>query len=129
MTSFKPSPCSRLVDQKKASLLIILMIFLYRYLNGLGPMQIGGIQDMPLKYPPSNAIVYKFFDGCIREVKENLEMYDMAYPLKNVNAPAGCKVMADCPKCLNGGYCVPGFARSVCSCPSGYVGDDCSGSM
>jgi hypothetical protein len=101
---------------------------LLRFLNGLGPVQIGGIQNMPLEYPPSKYIVYKYFDGCIRKVMENLEMYDLSYPIKVVNAPRGCTVMAPCPSCLNGGYCIPGFARSVCSCPAGYVGDDCSGS-
>ena len=89
-------------------------------------MQIGGIENMPLDYPPSDFIVSKYFKGCIRKVTENLEMYDLAYPLKVVNASAGCTIMASCPTCLNGGYCYPGFARSVCTCPAGFVGDDCS---
>lgn len=91
-------------------------------------MQIGGIENMPLDYPTSKYIEYRHFHGCIRKITENLEMYDLAYPLKVVNAPAGCTIMATCPTCLNGGYCFPGFARSVCSCPAGFVGDDCSGS-
>lgn len=91
-------------------------------------MQIGGIEGMPLQYPHSNYTVYKYFHGCIRKITENLEMYDLSYPLKVVNAPAGCTLMASCIKCKNNGYCVPGAGRSTCACPPGYVGDDCSGS-
>ena len=107
------------------------MFFSLRFLNGLGPVQIGGIQNMPLEYPTSEYIVYKYFDGCIRKITENLEMYDLAYPLKVVNAPRGCTMgrsttMAPCPTCFNGGHCVPGVSHSVCTCLSGYAGDDCS---
>ena len=102
------------------------MSFSSRFLNGLGPMQIGGVENMPLDYPASNFIVYQHFHGCIRNIKENLEMYDLAHPLKVVNAPTGCVVMSHCPTCLNGGYCSPSFAGSVCVCPVSFTGDDCS---
>ncbi|XP_028409982.1 protocadherin-like protein isoform X2 [Dendronephthya gigantea] len=117
----------RIVELRKHCELITRTKQNYQFLNGLGPMQIGGVESMPLDYPSSKFIEYKYFDGCIRKIKENLEMYDLSYPLKVVNAPAGCTIMAECPTCLNGGYCYPGFARSVCSCPAGYIGDDCSG--
>ena len=83
---------------------------------------------MPLEYPSSEYVQYTHFRGCIRKIYDNLEMYDLGYPLKVVDAPVGCTVMAPCPSCLNGGYCHPGFARSVCACKMGFTGDDCSGS-
>ena len=94
----------------------------------MSPVQVGGIENMPLEYPSSKYVVYKHFEGCIRNIKENLEIYDLANPLKVVNAPTGCTDMAPCPKCLNGGYCSPGFSRSICTCPAGFVGEDCSDS-
>ena len=118
----------------KAKLLFVtrvLTCFLcrrFRYLNGLGPIQVGGIENMPLEYPSSEYVLYKSFRGCIRKIRENLEMYDLGYPLKVVNAPVGCTLMAKCPSCKNGGYCYPGFSRSICTCPMGFIGDDCSGS-
>ena len=104
-----------------------LLIETSRYLNGLDPIQVGGIENMPLDYPTSEYIEYTYFTGCIRKVTENLEMYDLGYPVKVVDSPMGCTIMAECPDCKNGGYCTPGFSRSVCTCTMGYVGDDCSG--
>ena len=94
----------------------------------MSPVQVGGIENMPLEYPSSKYVVYKHFEGCIRNIKENLEIYDLATPLKVVNAPTGCTDMAPCPKCSNGGYCSPGFPRSICTCSAGFVGEDCSDS-
>ena len=82
---------------------------------------------MPLEYPSNEFIEYTYFRGCVRKLTENLQMYDFNYPVKVVRAPIGCTIMAPCPDCKNGGYCSPGFARSVCTCTMGYVGDDCTG--
>ena len=45
---------------------------------------------MPLEYPSSEYVQYTHFRGCIRKIYDNLEMYDLGYPLKVVDAPVGC---------------------------------------
>ena len=101
------------------------MLLIFRYLNGFGPLQIGGTEN-ELKYP---SIPYQKFEGCIRNIKDNGKMYDLANPLKIVNAPVGCQLANKCPDCNGKGYCEPLWNRpSICVCNLGYSGTYCNAS-
>ncbi|KAJ7384989.1 beta-catenin binding [Desmophyllum pertusum] len=93
------------------------------YLNGFGPLQIGGVETK-LDNPKIN---YGGFIGCIRRVTDDIKMYDLENPLKEVNTKLGCKLDNNaCPDCNGHGYCEPLWYKSICVCDLGYTGVDCS---
>lgn len=97
----------------------------YRYLNGFGPLQIGGVENAL-----ENAkINYAGFKGCIRNIKDNDLMYDLLNPLKERNTELGCKLENNlCPDCNDHGYCEPLWTNSICVCDLGYSGPNCNSS-
>lgn len=98
---------------------------LSRYLNGFGPLQIGGVES-ELEYP---TIQYTGFRGCIRNIYDNGDMYDLYSPPKEVNAPRGCELAGPCPDCNDHGYCEPKWnVPSICVCDLGFSGINCNGS-
>ena len=76
------------------------------------------------------ALQYTGFTGCIRDIYDNGDMYDLNDPVKVENAPKGCELArpcADCPK--DRGYCEPRWnEESICVCDMGYTGSSCSDS-
>ena len=97
----------------------------HSYLNGFGPLQIGGVETK-LDNPKIN---YGGFIGCIRRVTDDIKMYDLENPLKEVNTKLGCKLDNNaCPDCNDHGYCEPLWYKSICVCDLGYTGVDCSAS-
>lgn len=107
----------------KLSLSFILMaIDFFRYLDGFGPLQIGGAST-DLSFLGINT---QGFDGCIRNIIDIYTMYDLKYPLRVVNAPEGCQPAPKCSdKCNGHGYCEPGLKKSICVCDIGYSGGTC----
>ena len=97
----------------------------YRYLNGFGPLQIGGVENAL-----ENAkINYAGFKGCIRNIKDNEVMYDLLNPLKERNTELGCNLENNlCPDCNDHGYCEPLWTNSICVCDLGYNGPNCNSS-
>lgn len=93
------------------------------YLNGFGPLQIGGV-DTDISWL---GVPTKGFSGCIRRIIDHETMYDLENPLKVVNAPKGCQPAAACPNCNSHGYCEPGLKSSFCVCDLGYSGTNCNG--
>ena len=95
------------------------------YLNGFGPLQIGGVQNV-LNNPKIN---YGGFRGCIRNIKDNNIMYDLLNPLLERNTELGCKLENNpCPNCNDNGYCEPLWTNSICVCDLGYTGPNCNSS-
>lgn len=102
-----------------------LLCFNHSYLNGFGPLQIGGVQNV-LDNP---AINYGGFEGCIRKVFDNSKMYDLLNPLLEKNTELGCKLANNpCPDCSNNGYCEPLWTNSICVCDLGFTGPNCNSS-
>ncbi|XP_028392611.1 protocadherin-like protein [Dendronephthya gigantea] len=95
----------------------------YIYLNGLGPLQIGG-SSFAFSHP---SVTAQSFYGCIRNIYDNNRMYDLHNPLKVVNASLGCKRGCQ-SECQNEGYCEAEMynGKSCCTCVPGFTGCDCS---
>ena len=88
------------------------------------PLQIGGVENAQLKYPELD---YTGFTGCIRDITDSGEMYDLREPLKNVNTELGCSHANVCPACGSHGYCEPKWnSPSVCVCDVGFSGFSCT---
>ncbi|XP_002740242.1 neural-cadherin-like [Saccoglossus kowalevskii] len=96
-------------------------------------LQIGGVSQEPaFSYPPDIGIdLTDRFHGCIRNVNQDGEVYDLGNPAQEVNSVPGC-VAADVncfdneePLCING-TCMADFNTAYCICDSGYYGDRCS---
>ena len=79
--SFNSSPC--------------VLSFDGSYLNGFGPLQIGGVENAinDLK------INFTGFKGCIRNIYDDGKMYDLFNPLKEINTELGCRLNNPCPNC------------------------------
>ncbi|VDN05959.1 unnamed protein product [Thelazia callipaeda] len=110
-------------------------------LNVIAPLQVGGIAQLSENdhYP---AIVTAFttsFQGCIRNLVINNEMYDLGVPdyASEIHSQMGCQLTeAVCgandisgPYCIHG-ECVADLVVSIsnvpkCQCDPGYGGDQC----
>ena len=107
-----------------------LFFFLYSfffcsYLNGFGPLQIGGVQTALSSLFPK--ISFGGFRGCIRDITDNGLTYDLLNPLLQVNTELGCKLDNNaCPDCSGHGYCEPLWTNSICVCDLGYTGPNCN---
>lgn len=97
----------------------------FSYLNGFGPLQIGGVEN---KLNDAK-ISYAGFQGCIRNIKDNNVMYDLLNPPFQKNTELGCKLENNpCPDCNDHGYCEPLWTNSICVCDLGYSGPNCNSS-
>ena len=95
------------------------------YLNGFGPLQIGGVQNTLSSLFPK--ISFGGFRGCIRDITDNGLTYDLLNPLLQVNTELGCKLENNaCPDCSGHGYCEPLWTNSICVCDLGYLGPNCN---
>ena len=105
--SFNSSPC--------------VLSFDGSYLNGFGPLQIGGVENAinDLK------INFTGFKGCIRNIYDDGKMYDLFNPLKEINTELGCRLNNPCPNCNGRGYCEPFWAYAICVCDLGFGGANC----
>lgn len=96
----------------------------HSYLNGFGPLQIGGVEnsirDMKINFTG--------FSGCIRNIYNNGRMYDLFNPLKEVNTELGCRLNNPCPNCNGRGYCEPFWNYAICVCDLGFGGANCDSS-
>ena len=99
--------------------------FFGSYLNGFGPLQIGGVQTALTDLFPK--ISFGGFKGCIRDITDNGLTYDLLNPLLQVNTELGCKLDNNaCPDCSGHGYCEPLWTNSICVCDLGYTGPNCN---
>ena len=93
-----------------------------RFINGLNPLQLGGIKNKNLAYPPLT--VKDSFSGCIRKVTDNGIVYDLSKPIEEKDVGLGCPLANACPNCVFG-YCKMDQRPFVCVCQFGWTGDNC----
>ncbi|XP_037498235.1 protocadherin-like wing polarity protein stan isoform X1 [Rhipicephalus sanguineus] len=97
----------------------------YRFLDLTGPLQIGGLPDLPTHFPVSQM----HFVGCIRDLYVDHQLVDLNKFVANNSTTAGChekRGFCHTRPCQNGGTCSEGWNTFVCSCPLGFGGRDCS---
>ena len=106
-----------------------------RFINGIYPLQVGGVRDYTLGYPNRdiNDRTHRFmpFKGCIRNIIDNGRMYDLRFPLLNYNTEMGCSLFTNmfCPACYNG-ICDMSVLNMMtksyaCQCHHGWMGRNC----
>ncbi|XP_023244632.1 protocadherin-like wing polarity protein stan isoform X2 [Centruroides sculpturatus] len=101
-----------------------LMQTCYRYLDLMGPLQLGGLPILPSKFQIAN----KDFVGCIMDLYIDHKLLDLNSFVANNGTIAGCsekKGFCQSHPCQNGGLCEEGWGSYVCRCPVGFGGQDC----
>ncbi|KAM7293930.1 protocadherin-like wing polarity protein stan, partial [Ixodes scapularis] len=97
----------------------------YRFLDLTGPLQLGGLPDLPTHFPVSQM----HFDGCIRDLHVDQQLVDLNKFVANNGSTAGChekRGFCQTRPCQNGGTCSEGWNSFLCQCPLGFGGRDCS---
>ncbi|KAG1669234.1 Protocadherin-like wing polarity protein stan [Nymphon striatum] len=101
----------------------------YKYLDVTGPLQIGGLPNLPLhKFQVSQ----KSFIGCIKDIYIDHVLLDLNRPVQDNGTEKGCHDKEDFCRsspCLNGGSCVNGWGSYMCHCSTGFVGKSCEMSI
>ncbi|XP_043210951.1 neural-cadherin-like isoform X4 [Amphibalanus amphitrite] len=106
------------------------------YLNVNAPLQLGGVAHSTFAQPAygwDHKPNGKPFDGCIRNLVVNSEMYDLSNPGLNRHSYPGCpQVETVCSgadlasRCGEHGRCVGSMTRPDCECNPGWSGPACS---
>lgn len=98
-----------------------------RFLNGDYPLQVGSALH------PHNSYSFAKFEGNIRNIIENDNIYDLQNPTKEYNTEAGCDYKEICKEknpetCSKRGHCYDKSTMRCqgCICPFGYTGSTCS---
>nr|CAD7261696.1 unnamed protein product [Timema shepardi] len=105
------------------------------YLNVNAPLQIGGLHLEPFDpnmYHWQFMPVGKGFDGCIKNVFHNSELYDLGTPGLSRASVAGCpqteqvcNTHESTFRCWEHGTCVGSFSEPRCECHPGWTGASC----
>lgn len=105
------------------------------YLNVNAPLQLGGMHthDLdPMAYHWDHLPPGRPFDGCIRNLIMNSQVYDLAHPGLSRASEAGCpqteEVCAESEtlsRCWEHGACVGSFTEARCQCHPGWTGPAC----
>lgn len=121
----RSNPINSMLKQRRCWSKSFFFLLNHSYLNGFGPLQIGGVENT---LNDAN-INYGGFEGCIRNIYDNHVMYDLENPLLEKNTELGCKLENNpCPDCNDNGYCEPLWTNSICVCDLGYSGPNCNSS-
>ena len=106
------------------------------YLNVSSPLQLGGLANgLPnstfynWQYIPNQN---HYFNGCIRNLIVNSEIYDLAHSerylkshMKCPNLEAACRGSSN-GKCSSHGICSGSIKKPVCKCKPGFTGLSCN---
>ncbi|XP_076313585.1 protocadherin-like wing polarity protein stan isoform X2 [Tachypleus tridentatus] len=102
-----------------------LMQTCYRFLDLMGPLQIGGLPALPTDFQ----VINKNFVGCIMDLFIDNQLLDLnSYVADNGTVP-GCsqkKGFCQSQPCQNSGTCEEGWGSFICHCAVGFGGQDCS---
>ncbi|XP_042293708.1 neural-cadherin-like [Sceloporus undulatus] len=100
-----------------------------RYLNMNQVLQLGGVKEsIPYSYPQ---LQQKHFNGCIRSLIVDTQLYDLESPAESLNSSPGCTLTdGSCEKmgsspCGIHGRCLGEWSSFTCHCLPGYYGSKC----
>lgn len=97
----------------------------YRFLDLTGPLQVGGLPDIPTRFPVSQM----HYVGCVRDLVVDGRLVDLDDFVANNATVPGCREkrgFCHARPCRNGGTCEEGWNTFVCRCPLGFGGKDCN---
>lgn len=106
------------------------------YLNVNTPLQLGGVFREKFDYTHRKwqyMPIGTGFDGCIRNLRHNGLIYDLAHPGLTRNSFAGCPQVEDTcnmseqtQKCMEHGSCSGNLNEARCECAPGWTGQLCN---
>ncbi|KAK7083607.1 Cadherin [Halocaridina rubra] len=108
-----------------------------KYLNVNGPLQLGGLgyRSLEATFGERNDQLHKkSLIGCVRNVKMNGLLYDLAHPALHKNTMKGCTlfenvcknhISSSFPGCGHHGHCEGTIQNPVCICHPGWTGSRC----
>ncbi|XP_062997498.1 neural-cadherin-like [Elgaria multicarinata webbii] len=100
-----------------------------RYLNMNQVLQLGGVKEsIPYSYPQ---LQQKHFNGCIRSLTLDTQVYDLESPAESLDSSPGCALTdGSCEEtgsspCGVHGQCHGEWSSFTCHCLPGYYGSKC----
>uniref|UniRef100_A0A2A4J5X8 Protocadherin-like wing polarity protein stan n=1 Tax=Heliothis virescens TaxID=7102 RepID=A0A2A4J5X8_HELVI len=99
----------------------------HRFLDLTGPLQIGGLPNIPSSFQVKN----KDFQGCISDLYIDHKFIDLNSFVADNGTLAGCpekRSQCSSAPCYNGAECKDLWDTYLCDCTEGYTGKDCADS-
>ncbi|KAL0891925.1 hypothetical protein ABMA27_015170 [Loxostege sticticalis] len=96
----------------------------HRFLDLTGPLQIGGLPNIPSSFQVKN----KDFVGCISDFFVDHKFIDLNSYVADNGTLAGCpekRSQCSSAPCFNGAECRDLWDTYICECTEGYTGKDC----
>ncbi|XP_041976162.1 protocadherin-like wing polarity protein stan isoform X2 [Aricia agestis] len=97
----------------------------HRFLDLTGPLQIGGLPNLPSSFQVKN----KDFVGCISDLYIDHKFVDLNSYVADNGTLAGCpekRSQCSSAPCYNNAECEDLWDTFLCRCPEGYTGKDCA---
>ncbi|XP_045493580.1 protocadherin-like wing polarity protein stan [Colias croceus] len=97
----------------------------HRFLDLTGPLQIGGLPNIPSSFQVKN----KDFVGCIADLYIDHKFIDLNSYVADNGTVAGCpqkRSQCSSAPCYNGAACRDLWDTFLCDCAEGYTGKDCA---
>ncbi|KAJ2938245.1 hypothetical protein O0L34_g17587 [Tuta absoluta] len=97
----------------------------HRFLDLTGPLQIGGLPNIPSSFQVKN----KDFVGCISDFHIDHKFIDLNTYVADNGTIAGCpekRSQCGSAPCYNGAECKDLWDTYLCECGEGYTGKDCA---
>lgn len=101
------------------------------FLNVNTPLQLGGVHHQILKYEWKFHHTREGFEGCIKKVTHNSEMYDLGTPGSSNGSKVGCPPAEDScssnsvTRICDHGICEGSYNSAKCICEPGWHGARC----
>ncbi|XP_026328508.1 protocadherin-like wing polarity protein stan isoform X2 [Hyposmocoma kahamanoa] len=99
----------------------------HRFLDLTGPLQIGGLPNIPSSFQVKNKDFVGYFEGCIQDVRVGTAQSLLNRPTIKENVRDGCQSRADCMLSICPAYsnCVATWDATECVCETGRIGPHC----
>ncbi|XP_045488378.1 protocadherin-like wing polarity protein stan isoform X3 [Pieris rapae] len=99
--------------------------FIPRFLDLTGPLQIGGLPNIPSSFQVKN----KDYVGCISDLYIDHKFIDLNSYVADNGTLAGCpekRSQCSSAPCYNDAECQDLWDTFLCKCPEGFTGKDCA---
>lgn len=122
--------CANETTQVLEARCAILTETCHRFLDLTGPLQIGGLPQLPSS--TSFQVQNRDFQGCVADVRIDHELLDFNTYVADNGTVTGCPdKQPHCASqpCQNAGTCIESWGTFLCECTENWSGKDCSQSV